>query len=106
MGANPLNGADNKTSNILIDSKNIIEGIDLDFKRRDCAEARQPRKQGLSTEEAEAYLSDVQLQLSDPITAPAVRCEYRKLAFIAANTTLPDDLRNRAASLRDIARAA
>lgn len=89
-----------------------IRRVDLGF-RRDCAEARQPRKQGLSVEEArrlledtESYLSEVQLQLSDPITAPAVGCEYRKLADIADSINLPDDIRSRAASLRDLARAA
>ena len=57
-------------------------------------------------EDTENYLSEVQLQLSDPITAPAVRCEYRKLAWIADSINFPDDIRSRAASLRDLARAA
>ena len=56
-----------------------IRRVDLGF-RRDCAEARQPRK--------------------------TVGCEYRKLADIADSINLPDDIRSRAASLRDLARAA
>jgi DNA-binding MarR family transcriptional regulator len=52
--------------------------------------------------EAERYLSDVQSLESDPI----IKFEFRKLASIADDEGLPNAVRERAALLRNIARAA
>jgi hypothetical protein len=52
--------------------------------------------------EAERYLSDVQSLESDPI----IKFEFRNLASIADDEGLPNAVRERAALLRNIARAA
>jgi DNA-binding MarR family transcriptional regulator len=98
--AKTLNGADNSSVNILIDNTDIL--------RRDCAEARQPRKQGQTIESAESYLSDVEASLSDPDSTIrlAARFECPRLSNIVDDDALPEQVRTRAARLRDIARDA
>ena len=105
-------GPDLKLQAIEQTSKPVLNIYSIEPNRLDTSGINEEIAQKRATEEAglikeaESYLSEVQLQLSDPITAPAVRCEYRKLAWIADSSVLPAAIRSRAASLRDIARAA
>jgi hypothetical protein len=100
-------------SNIDTDLRNSAEadqnqariGEVLGFKRN-CAEARKPRKQGLSPEEADAYLSEVDASLSDATTRAAAKCECPMLSNIVDDDALPERVRTRAARLRDVARDA
>jgi hypothetical protein len=91
----PLKGLGNEVSNIL--SRNLI---------KNCAEAL-PSGQGVdaSIDDAKQYLCRVEMSLSDSdeIIRQSVRCERAALSLIAENENLPRDLRDRAASLRNIA---
>jgi len=79
--------------------------------KEDIAQKRgQPRKQASkqdeSPESVEAYLSEVESCLSDASSRPTAQYECERLCEIAENTSLPEPLRSRAATLREIARAA
>jgi len=96
-----MNGNGNQPYNILKD----IE----DNKRGSFSDGRYSAEAGTSeierrTLEAETYLSDVEAFASDPLTLSAVKLECSKLSQIADNGSLPESLRIRAASLRDVAR--
>lgn len=71
-------------------------------KELDCAEARTTEKARKHLEETEAYLSEVQSLQSNPI----IKSECVKLAGIADDDSLPDEVRSLAAALRDVARVA
>src|SRR5262245_37963732 len=98
-----LNGQEKGMSNI------VSKHTDKSVERRDCAEARtteKASKQDESPEGVEAYLSGVESFLSDSATRHAAQHECERLCEIAENTSLPEPMRTRAATLRDIARVA
>ena len=73
------------------------------FEKRDRAEARTSEIGKVEIEDAESYLSAVNEFASDKATLPALKCEYPKLAELAADERMPQALRQWAASLREVA---
>ena len=71
--------------------------------RRDSAEAGTSDKGKRDIEGIERYLTDVEACLSDQATSSVIKFEYPRLAQIAADEILPEIIRERAASLRDLA---
>jgi hypothetical protein len=98
-----MNGQENPNA-IYSNIQDIKEGID-GVKGIDCAEARRPR-QKISAEEAIVYFAEVQSSLDDPTTRSAASCECAQLSKIADDDALPEQVRQRAAELRTIARDA
>jgi hypothetical protein len=95
----PLNGAEKSPPNIFSEI--------TDIKKRDFAEAMPPKKAPKWTADAaDKYLTEVEAVFIDETTRSAAHCECKALSEIADEPALPEEIRNRAAGLRTMARAA
>jgi hypothetical protein len=76
-------------------------------RKRDFAEATPPKKASRWTAEtASKYLADVETASTDALTRSALHCECKSLSEIVEDQSLPEKIRNRAATLRTMAREA
>ena len=98
-----MNEDEKSLSNILNKKQELKEGEG----KRDFAEATPPKKAlRWTAETASKYLADVEAASTDALTRSALHCECKSLSEIVEDQSLPEEIRNRAATLRTMAQEA